>query len=62
MKKGRKIKKTLDLIKDPNVRKRFKWITYYHKTNNARKTCRYFGMSPTTFYKWFKRYQNKKQR
>ena len=57
MKKGRKIKKTLDLTKDPNVRKRLKWITYYHKTNNARKTCRYFGISPTTFYKWLKRYQ-----
>ncbi|SNR66528.1 IS481 family transposase [Desulfurobacterium atlanticum] len=58
LKKGRKVKKKLDQIKDRNVKKRLKWIEYYHKTGNARKTCRHFGISPTTFYKWKKRYDN----
>ncbi len=57
LKRGRKIKKILDITKDRNVKKRLKWIEYYHKTGNARKTCRYFGISPTTFYKWLKRYK-----
>ena len=57
LKRGRKIKKTLDLTKDPQIRKRLKWIDHYNKTKNARKTCRYFGISPTTFYKWFNRYK-----
>ena len=57
LKKGRRIKNKLDLTRDPNVRKRLKWIEYYKKTGNARKTCRYFGISPTTFYKWKKRYE-----
>ena len=57
LKRGRKVKNKLDLTKDPNVKKRLKWFEYYKKTNNARKTCRYFGVSPTTFYKWKKRYE-----
>ncbi|ADY73016.1 Integrase catalytic region [Desulfurobacterium thermolithotrophum DSM 11699] len=56
LKEGRRVKKKLDLTKDRNVKRRLKWIEYYHKTGNARKTCRYFGISPTTFYKWKKRY------
>ena len=54
---GRRIKKKLDLTKDRNIRKRLKWIEYYKKTGNVRKTCRYFGISPTTFYKWKERYE-----
>jgi len=27
-------------------------------TKNVAKTCRYFGITRTTFYRWFKRYQN----
>jgi len=37
--------------------KRLKWFDYYqsHKCN-ARLTCRYFGISPQTFYRWKRRY------
>lgn len=37
---------------------RLDWIIYYHtKANlNASLTCRYFGISPKTFYKWFNRF------
>ncbi|MDI6800324.1 MAG: helix-turn-helix domain-containing protein [Actinomycetota bacterium] len=31
---------------------RLRWIDYHLKCGNARKTCRYFGISQTTFYKW----------
>ncbi len=27
-------------------------------THNIAKTCRYFGISRTAFYKWYERYQN----
>jgi len=38
--------------------KRLDWIIYYHTTakQNARLTCRYFGIAPKTFYKWFDRF------
>lgn len=39
------------------AKKRLKWIDYYLKHKNGRKTCRYFGISQTTFYKWLNRYQ-----
>jgi putative transposase len=36
---------------------RLSWFEYYQKHNqNARLTCRYFGISPQTFYRWLKRY------
>ena len=49
----------LERIVDPSkeASKRLKWIDYYLKHNNARKTCRYFGISQTTFYKWLNRYK-----
>ena len=34
-----------------------KWIEHYLKTQNISKTCRYFGIYRTTFYKWYKRYK-----
>ena len=34
------------------AKKRLKWFDYYHRTRNARKTSRYFGISPQTFYRW----------
>lgn len=34
------------------AKKRLKWFDYYNKTGNARRTCRYFGISPQTFYRW----------
>nr|QOV09078.1 IS481 family transposase ISVch1 [uncultured Dehalococcoidia bacterium] len=36
---------------------RVKWFDYYHShEKNARLTCRHFGISPQTFYRWLKRY------
>jgi len=35
---------------------RIKWIKHYYETKNASLTCRYFGISRKTFYKWLKRY------
>ena len=41
--------------------KRLKWFDYYETHNhNARLTCRYFGISPQTFYRWKKRYDPKR--
>jgi transposase InsO family protein len=39
------------------AKKRLRWFDYYrsHK-KNASLTCRYFGISRKTFYKWLKRY------
>lgn len=36
--------------------KRLRWLDYYGRYENARKTCRYFGISPQTFYRWKNRY------
>jgi putative transposase len=37
--------------------KRLKWFDYYEvHGRNARLTCRYFGISPQTFYRWKRRY------
>lgn len=39
--------------------KRLKWFDYYQANNhNARLTCRYFGISPQTFYRWLNRYDS----
>ena len=39
------------------ARQRLKWFDYYRSHNhNARLTCRYFGISPQTFYRWKRRY------
>ena len=36
---------------------RLKWMDYYESHgHNARLTCRYFGVSPQTFYRWRRRY------
>lgn len=41
-----------------NARKRLDWFRMYATTfkGNARKTCRYFGIAPKTFYYWKKRF------
>ena len=40
--------------------KRLKWFDYYYSHGrNARLTCRYFGISPQTFYRWKRRYDPK---
>ena len=38
------------------ARKRLKWFEHYHRFSNARLTCRYFGISPQTFYRWRQRF------
>jgi putative transposase len=39
------------------ARQRLKWFDYYNcHGHNARLTCRYFGISPQTFYRWKHRY------
>ena len=39
-----------------SARQRLKWMDYYAKSGHALQTCRYFGISPKTFYKWAKIY------
>lgn len=41
------------------ARQRLAWMDYYGKTGNARLTCRHFGITPDTFYRWRKRYKQK---
>lgn len=39
------------------ARLRLRWMDYYNShARNARLTCRYFGISPQTFYRWRRRY------
>lgn len=39
------------------ARQRLKWFDHYNSHgHNARLTCRYFGISPQTFYRWKRRY------
>lgn len=39
------------------ARQRLKWIDYYLLTKNGRLTCRHFGLTPSLFYKWLKRFK-----
>ena len=42
----------------PGARKRLKWMDYYEQHGkNAALTCRYFGISRQTFYRWRRRYR-----
>lgn len=54
--RGRELErfKQNDITKKAEVR--LTWMDYYHKTKNARLTCRHFGLSPDTFYRWRRRY------
>lgn len=47
-----------DLSREANTR--LQWFVFYetHK-RNARLTCRHFGISPQTFYRWLRRYDPK---
>jgi putative transposase len=36
--------------------KRLRWLDHYAHHKNARLTCRYFGISPQTFYRWKRRF------
>ncbi|MFH1486282.1 MAG: helix-turn-helix domain-containing protein, partial [Chloroflexota bacterium] len=51
----RLVKITVELSK--TARQRLKWFDFYRNHNhNARLTCRYFGISPQTFYRWKRRF------
>jgi len=51
-------KRIADISHEAN--KRLKWFDYYEGVGrNARKTCRHFGISPDTFYRWKRRYRPK---
>ena len=39
--------------------KRLAWMDFYQKSGNARLTCRHFGITPDTFYRWKSRYKPK---
>ena len=40
------------------AKRRLRWIRWYESHGrNARKTCRHFGISPDTFYRWWRRYR-----
>lgn len=39
------------------TKKRLKWFTHYQRRGNARLTCRYFGISPQSFYRWKRRFK-----
>jgi len=36
--------------------RRLRWFDYYRRCEDARLTCRYFGISAQTFYRWKNRY------
>ena len=36
--------------------RRLRWFDFYARHGDARKTCRYFGISPQTFYRWRNRF------
>ena len=40
----------------PEAAKKLRWMDHYAKNQNARLTCRYFGISPKTFYRWKNRF------
>jgi len=36
----------------PDAARRLRWFDYYNRCEDARLTCRHFGISPQTFYRW----------
>lgn len=50
------IKATVSLSKQ--AKQRLKWVDYYHTHhNNARLTCRHFGIAHRTFYRYYNRFK-----
>jgi len=53
-----RLRRIADLSREAN--KRLQWFEYYEAHGkNGRLTCRYFGISPQTFYRWKRRYDPK---
>ncbi len=48
--------KNISKIAEKNIKLRLLWFNYFKKSKNVAKTCRYFGISRQTYYKWLKRY------
>jgi len=47
----------LEIVLSKEAQVRLSWFDYYRNHQyNARLTCRHFGISPQTFYRWQKRY------
>lgn len=47
----------LEINLSKEAKLRLNWFDYYEERgHNARLTCRHFGISPQTFYRWMKRY------
>ena len=40
----------------PGAARRLRWMDHYGRSRNARLTCRYFGISAQTFYRWKNRF------
>src|SRR3989442_3265057 len=38
------------------ARVRLDWMDFYHRCRNVARTCRHFGISRQTFYRWQRRY------
>jgi putative transposase len=55
----KKLRNVTDLSRDAS--KRLKWFDYYiTHGHNGRLTCRHFGISPQTFYRWKRRYDSRR--
>jgi putative transposase len=49
----------LEINLSKEARLRLSWFEYYEEhQRNARLTCRHFGISPQTFYRWLRRYDS----
>lgn len=52
----KQLKHSVSLSKQ--AKQRLKWIDYYHAhNNNARLTCRHFGIVHRTFYRYYNRFR-----
>src|SRR4030042_52326 len=38
--------------------RRLRWFDFYNRCGDARLTCRHFGISPQTFYRWKNRFDS----
>ena len=60
---ARRVLPKLNKIKDPvslskEAKQRLKWMDYYQAHDeNARLTCRHFGIHHRTFYRYYKRFK-----
>lgn len=48
--------KTTGVELSREARARLSWMDFYRETENAALTCRHFGISRQTFYRWHRRY------